>query len=559
MTHSVVSIGAGFDTARYGHHVTFLTAELQPACAAFEFTESRDGYDRLGEQFQQLRQRFPNAHFHIRIDAAGQYATNLEVFLRTLPHPHTLSVGEPARNNNYRKALFPKRKADPVESHCAARFALQEQPSAHPETSAALQALREIVSRLEAQTRQSTRFVNQLHNLLARVFPELALEADDFQTNWVLQLLDRYPLPARLARARMESLTAIPHLGTDKAERLQAAARATVGSFKGEEAASLVRQLTRQLRQSIAVEDEIKAAMVAAAQGLSAIPILTIPGIGAATAAVLSAKIVDIDRFATPDQLVGYFGIFPEEHSSGVDKNGVLRPGRQQRMSRQGNDLVRKYLWNAAKSATLCNPAVRALYHRLRAKGKRGDVALGHCMRKLLHLVFAVWKTQKPFDAEHYPWEAAETNKEVAGHKPEPSRQGQVVTATDSSVKPAPALVKAVPLDFAEIRAQISMRQVLEHLGHLRILKGSAAQRRGPCPVHGADDPSSRSFSVHLDRQVFQCFHPPCGSHGNVLDLWAAIHRLPLPEAACHLAETFGFTPEQGRGTVIPPSPERTP
>ena len=27
---------------------------------------------------------------------------------------------------------------------------------------------------------------------------------------------------------------------------------------------------------------------------------------------------------------------------------------------------------------------------------------------------------------------------------------------------------------------------------------------------------------------------------GNALDLWAAIHRLPLYDAALHLAETFG-------------------
>lgn len=558
MTDSVVPIGAGFDTARYGHHVTFLNADLQPACPPFEFTESRSGYDRLGEQFQKLRQRFPNVHFHIRIDAAGQYATNLEAFLRALPQPQTLSVGEPARNQNYRKALFPKRKADPVESHCAARFALQERPTAHPETSAALQALREIVSRLESQTRQSTRLVNQLHNLLARVFPELALEAADFQTSWVLQLLDRYPLPAQVARAQLASLTAIPHLSADKAERLQAAARTTVGSFTGPEAAQLVRQWTRQLRQSLALEDEIKAAMVDAGKALPANPILTIPGIGDGTAAVLNAKIVSIDRFATPSQLVSYFGIFPEEFASGMDKSGVLRPGRQQRMSRKGNDLVRKYLWNAAKSATLCNPAVRALYRRLRAKGKRGDVALGHCMRKLLHLVFAVWKSQQPFDAQHYPWEQAEAHKEVAGHKPEPSRQREVVTATDSSVNVAPVPVKVATLDFAELRSQLSMRQVLEHLGHLDCLKGSGAQRRGPCPVHAADDARNRSFSVHLDQQVFQCFHPPCGSHGNVLDLWAAIHHLPLPEAARHLAETFHLTPEQGRGTVntIPVTPE---
>src|SRR5437660_4164983 len=74
-------------------------------------------------------------------------------------------------------------------------------------------------------------------------------------------------------------------------------------------------------------------------------------------------------------------------------------------MSRKGNDLARHYLWNAARSAMVHNPAIRALYRRLRAKGTRGDVALGHCMRKLLHLVFAVWKTNRPFSKDHFPWE----------------------------------------------------------------------------------------------------------------------------------------------------------
>src|SRR5215469_12593042 len=148
--------------------------------------------------------------------------------------------------------------------------------------------------------------------------------------------------------------------------------------------------------------------LVAAFSDLPASPhvqILTIPGIGEATAAALVAKIVDIDRFATPNHLVNYFGIFPEESSSGVDKQGKPLPVGTLVMSRKGNDLVRSYLWNAARSAIQHNPAVGALYRRLRARGKRGDVALGHCMRKLLHLVFAVWKTDRPFDEKHFPWE----------------------------------------------------------------------------------------------------------------------------------------------------------
>src|SRR5205823_13031041 len=132
----------------------------------------------------------------------------------------------------------------------------------------------------------------------------------------------------------------------------------------------------------------------------------SIPGIGAVTAAVLTAFILDSDRFATPGKLVAYFGVLPIEVASGVDRDGQARGPRRYVLSRRGNDLVRRYLWMAALSAVRCNPAVRALYARVVAKHpQRKAVAVGHAMRKLLHLVFAIWKSGRPFNAEHYPWQ----------------------------------------------------------------------------------------------------------------------------------------------------------
>jgi hypothetical protein len=260
-----------------------------------------------------------------------------------------------------------------------------------------------------------------------------------------------------------------------------------------------------------------------------------------------------------------YFGVFPEENSSGVDKQGNPLPPGTLRMSRKGNDLARGYLWNAARSAIRHNPAVRALYHRLRAKGQRGDVAMGHCMRKLLHLVFAVWKTNRPFDAKHFAWEnprdppvpttspspanagaPSSANEEVVGHERD-RPAGKVVTTARSAVDPTPPPVKPAPpvsavrpqVDFAFLREQVTMEQVLEHLGLLPQLRGRGEQRRGPCPVHSHPADPKRTFSVHLGKNAFQCFQADCAVRGNVLDLWAAIHRLPLYEAALHLAEIF--------------------
>ena len=56
---------------------------------------------------------------------------------------------------------------------------------------------------------------------------------------------------------------------------------------------------------------------------------------------------------------------------------------------------------------------------------------------------------------------------------------------------------------------------------------------------HPAD--REHTFSVDLGKNAFRCSHANCGARGNVLNLWAAVHRLPMYDAAMHLAETFGL------------------
>lgn len=561
-------IGVGIDTARYGHRVSFLRPDRQPAARPLTVLENRAGYQALHDRLELLHRQHPQARLLVRIDAAGQYAANLEQFLRGLPLPLDLSVGEPKRNKDYQKAHFPKRTSDDTESQAMARFAVVEQPRPSPAVPAQMVLLREIASRLQAQVKQTTQAVNRLHNLLARVFPELATLADDFSAAWVLELLDRYPTAERIAAARLSSLEQLPYLPKDQAQPLHQAARQSVGSLKGEVAETLVRELVTQARHSLKHEAKLRQLLE---EAFAALPpsghqqLLTIPGIGPATAAVLVAKVVDIDRFASPEHLVGYFGVFPQEDSSGVDKDGRPLPPGTMRMSKKGNDLARAYLWNAARSASLHNPAIRALYRRLKARGRRGDVALGHCMRKLLHLAFAVWKTNRPFDENHFPWEPrpaapppaaaaggptgdAGKEKAVGPTQAEPAQPGvttapSTVEAAQAPVKPAAAPPAPAPgrprVDFAYLREQVTMEQVLRQLGAFAGLRGRGQQRRGCCPVHGQAGSKDRTFSVHLGKNVFQCFQAECGVHGNVLDLWAAVQRLPLYEAALHLAETF--------------------
>jgi transposase len=575
-------IGVGIDTSRYGHYAAFLGDDLQPAAAELSFAESAAGYAQLRQRLELIARRHPAVTFVVRLDAAGQYADNLLHFLHRLANqpdkqtcaiPHaaiTLSCGDPQRNKNYRAALFGGKKSDPVEARAAAHFAVTQGPAPSKPLPDALRTLRHAAARLQATVRQRTRLINQFHHLLALTFPELALLTKDLAQGWVLELVHRYPTAALLTAAAAADLAAIPYLPDKHVAALLGHARTSIASLAGPAAEELVRDQVRQLRDAQARQKRLESLLIGAYRALpKANHLDTIPGIGAVTAAVLTAFILDIDRFDTPARLVAYFGVLPVEVSSGVDRDGQPRGPRRFVMSRRGNDLVRRYLWMAALSAIRHNPAVRALYRRVVAKhpGHKA-VAVGHAMRKLLHLVFALWKSDKPFDAGHYAWErptpAADgrpegagppaepgpvAGEQAAGHKPESKPAEQVVTAARAPTVPPAGPLGAGPfIDFAHLKSQLPLARVLEHLGLTPRLRGTGRQCRCACPIHRGDA-RGRTFSVNLDDNVFHCFDKGCGKQGDVIDLWAELHHLGLREAALDLVQTFGLEPAPARGT----------
>ena len=92
-------------------------------------------------------------------------------------------------------------------------------------------------------------------------------------------------------------------------------------------------------------------------------------------------------------------------------------------------------------------------------------------------------------------------------------------------------------VDFNTLRNEITMEQVLNQLGFERISQ-SGDQLHGPCPIHGSLSPQSRTFSVNLRAGRYYCHK--CHSKGNQLELWAAVHHIPIYEAAVDLCRALG-------------------
>jgi hypothetical protein len=92
------------------------------------------------------------------------------------------------------------------------------------------------------------------------------------------------------------------------------------------------------------------------------------------------------------------------------------------------------------------------------------------------------------------------------------------------------------------------MARLLDHLGLSARLKGSGPQKRCACPIHRGDG-RGRTFSVNFELNKYQCFDAQCASQGDVIDLWAALHRLSLRDAALDLVRTFDLEPAPPTGT----------
>lgn len=123
--------------------------------------------------------------------------------------------------------------------------------------------------------------------------------------------------------------------------------------------------------------------------------LLSICGIGKPTAALLLGELGDLSRFPNVRDLVAYVGLCPHLRSSGTSVHGPSP------LSKRGHAAIRKALYFPALSATRYNPAIKDLYQRLLARGKSKMVALAAAMRKLLHQIYGVLRSEQPFDPAH--------------------------------------------------------------------------------------------------------------------------------------------------------------
>lgn len=119
----------------------------------------------------------------------------------------------------------------------------------------------------------------------------------------------------------------------------------------------------------------------------------TIPGIAETTTAQILAFIGNPQEFRNAKQLAAFIGLNPKLRQSGTSVNGRTF------ISKTGDSNLRKAFYMPALVAKKHNPVIRDFCERLKKSGKPPMVIVCAAMRKLIHIIYGVLKSGKPFNA----------------------------------------------------------------------------------------------------------------------------------------------------------------
>jgi transposase len=257
--------------------------------------------------------------------------------------------------------------------------------------SAYYSSFRSLCNHIVLLQKQKTQLINEFRHLIYSGFPELQRFCKSSIPDWVLELLKKYPSPAKLCKVKPTVISKIKGVTAVKAQQLIENAKTTVCSRSGTCHEFLIQSMAEEIAGKEQRIKTLKKHLANSCKGNEVELLKCIIGIADYSAATIMVEIEDIKRFSSPQKLSSYFGLHPSLKESG-DKKFVSR------MSKQGRPAVRSILYMCANTAVIYDAHMKAIYARHRAKGKGHNQALGVIMHKLIRVIWGVLTTQTKYD-----------------------------------------------------------------------------------------------------------------------------------------------------------------
>ena len=122
-------------------------------------------------------------------------------------------------------------------------------------------------------------------------------------------------------------------------------------------------------------------------------PILSIPGISHFSGTTILAELGDIGNYSKASKIIKFAGVSPRKYESSQFQ------AQHCAISKQGSEYLRKTLYQIILPIIQHNEVFKNYYNLKRSQGKSHRCAQGHCVRKLLRIIFHLLKTNQQFDS----------------------------------------------------------------------------------------------------------------------------------------------------------------
>ena len=380
----------GIDISKFKHDCAVIDDSGKIITPSWSFTNDSEGFSQLKLLLDSL-----DSETRIGLESTGHYGMNLKLFLET--NNFSFMEFNPLLINRFVKSKsLRKTKSDSIDCVMIARYLMTVEYKPYLSSFYHSEKLKSLTRFRDSLVRQRSRQLVELTNILDKIFPEFKPFFGGKFSATALHILANYSSPEKIANMNVKSYDALRKLSrgrfsTTAFTRLKLLAKNTVGNTEDFllQEMKIVLEIYSQLDSKI---DETENLIQECVSEINP-PMLTVPGIGVESAAVILAEFGDFTKFNNASQLLSFAGMEPGYFQSGISESAG-------KMVKHGSSHLRYALMNCAQTVVNYEPTFAEFYTKKRAEGKPHRVALSHVVKKLLRVIYTLQTKNLVYDSD---------------------------------------------------------------------------------------------------------------------------------------------------------------
>ncbi len=294
----------GIDISKFKHNCAVIDSQGEVVTPSWSFFNTHEGFASLNQLLTGLK-----GEKRIGFEATGHYGQNLKLFLET--NGFAFMEFNPLMIKRFVDSKTLRRtKSDPIDAMSIAQYMMTVDFKPYPKSFYHIEALKSLTRFRDSLIRQRSRQLVELTNILDKVFPEFKPFFKGRFSVTALYILENYSSPEKIANMNIKSYELLRSRSKGKFTtadfaQLKLLAKNTVGS----PSAFLLSEMNIILdiySQMDAKVQELEEQIISLVNDMNP-PMLSIPGIGHMSAAVILSEFGDFNNFKNASKLLSFF------------------------------------------------------------------------------------------------------------------------------------------------------------------------------------------------------------------------------------------------------------